>query len=82
MTGNGGFGGCGFVVGIREDNLVVISPMEGAPAWRAGIKAGDIVVRIDDESTENMPLQDAVDRMRGEAGSKVTLYIKRKGWTG
>ena len=81
MTGNGGFAGCGFVVGVRDDNLTVISPMEGAPAWRAGIKAGDIVVRIDDESTENMPLQDAVDRMRGEAGSKVTLYIKRKGWT-
>lgn len=81
MTGNGGFGGCGFVVGIREDNLVVISPMEGAPAWRAGIKAGDYVVRIDDESTENMPLQDAVDRMRGDVGTKVTLYIKRRGWT-
>ncbi len=81
MTGHGGFAGCGFVVGVRDNNLTVISPMEGAPAWRAGIKAGDIVVRIDDESTENMPLQDAVDRMRGEAGSKVTLYIKRRGWT-
>ncbi|MBQ1926787.1 MAG: PDZ domain-containing protein [Proteobacteria bacterium] len=81
MTGNGGFGGCGFVVGVRDDNLTVISPMEGAPAWRAGIKTGDIIVRIDDESTENMPLQDAVDRMRGDVGSQVTLYIKRKGWT-
>ncbi|MBR4985061.1 MAG: PDZ domain-containing protein [Proteobacteria bacterium] len=81
MTGNGGFGGCGFVVGVRDDNLTVISPMEGAPAWRAGIKTGDIIVRIDDESTENMPLQDAVDRMRGEVGSQVTLYIKRRGWT-
>ena len=81
MTGNGGFGGCGFVVGVRDDNLTVISPMEGTPAWRAGIKAGDMVVRIDDESTENMPLQDAVDRMRGEVGTKVTLYIKRRGWT-
>ena len=69
------------MVGIREDNLVVISPMEGAPAWKAGIKAGDYVVRIDDESTENMPLQDAVDRMRGDVGTKVTLYIKRRGWT-
>lgn len=81
MTGNGGFGGCGFVVGIRDDNLVIISPMEGTPAWKAGIKAGDIVVRIDDESTENMPLQDAVDRMRGEPKTKVTLYVLRKGWT-
>ena len=80
MTGNGGFGGCGFVVGVREGNLTVISPMEGTPAWRAGIKAGDFVVRIDDESTENMPLQDAVDRMRGDVGTKVTLYIKRRGW--
>ena len=81
MTGNGGFAGCGFVVGVRDNQLMVISPMEGAPAWRAGIKAGDVVVRIDDESTENMPLQDAVDRMRGEPDSKVTLYIMRRGWT-
>lgn len=81
MTGNGGFGGCGFVVGIRENNLTVISPMEGTPAWKAGIKAGDFVVRIDDESTENMALQDAVDRMRGDVGTQVTLYIKRRGWT-
>ncbi len=81
MTGNGGFGGCGFVVGVRDDNLTVISPMEGAPAWKVGIKAGDIIVRIDDESTENMPLQDAVDRMRGDVGTQVTLYIKRRGWT-
>lgn len=81
LTGNGGFAGCGFVVGLREDNLVVISPMEGTPAWRAGIKPGDVIVRIDDESTENMPLQDAVDRMRGEAGSNVTLYVRRRGWT-
>ena len=81
MTGNGGFAGCGFVVGVREDNLTVIAPMEGTPAWRVGIKSGDIIVRIDDESTENMPLQDAVDRMRGDSGSKVTLYILRRGWT-
>lgn len=81
MTGNGGFAGCGFVVGVRDNQLTVISPLEGAPAWRVGIKAGDAVVRIDDESTENMPLQDAVDRMRGEPGSKVTLYIIRRGWT-
>ena len=81
MTGNGGFAGCGFVVGVRDDNLTVIAPMEGTPAWRAGIKSGDNIVRIDDESTENMPLQDAVDRMRGEAGSKVTLYVLRRGWT-
>ena len=81
MTGNLGFGGCGFVVGVRDDNLTVISPLEGAPAWRAGIKAGDIILRIDDESTENMPLQDAVDRMRGDVGTQVTLYVKRRGWT-
>ena len=81
MTGNVGFGGCGFVVGVRDDNLTVISPLEGAPAWRAGIKAGDIILRIDDESTENMPLQDAVDRMRGDVGTQVTLYVKRRGWT-
>ena len=81
MTGNGGFAGCGFVVGVRDNQLTVISPIEGSPAWRVGIKAGDAVVRIDDESTENMPLQDAVDRMRGEPGSKVTLYIIRRGWT-
>lgn len=81
MLDQSGFAGVGFVVGVRDEQLMVISPMEGAPAWRAGIKAGDRVLRIDDESTENMPLQDAVDRMRGEAGTKVTLYILRRGWT-
>ncbi len=80
MTSHIGFAGLGFVVGVREAGLMVISPIAGAPADRAGIKQGDRILRIDGESTENMPVQDAVDRMRGKAGTKVELLVMRKSW--
>lgn len=80
MTSQVGFAGLGFVVGVREAGLLVISPIDGAPAQRAGIQMGDRILQIDGESTENMLVQDAVDRMRGEAGTKVVLLIMRKGW--
>ena len=76
----GNFGGLGIVIQTNEDGeITVVSPMDGTPADRAGILSGDIIVQINDESAINMMLTKAVERMRGEPGTKVTLYIKRKG---
>lgn len=79
QTQTGGkFGGLGIVIGIRDGLLTVISPIEGTPASRAGIKAGDQITRIDDESTVNMSLNDAVGKLRGEPDSPVDIWVKRK----
>ncbi|HKE20317.1 MAG TPA: MXAN_5808 family serine peptidase, partial [Kofleriaceae bacterium] len=75
----GHFGGLGIVIGMRQRKLTVIRPMRGTPAWEAGIKANDTIVRINDEVTENLTLNEAVDRMRGRKGTRVTLWIERKG---
>lgn len=77
----GSFGGLGIVVSIREDQLTVISPIANTPAGLAGFKTGDRIVKINDESTVNMPLDEAVSRLRGAPGSKVTLQIERDGWS-
>lgn len=75
MIGTSGrFGGLGMVVGIRDMVLTVISPIEGTPAHRAGLKSGDKITEIDGESTINMSLHEAVSKLRGEPGTKVTLY--------
>lgn len=74
----GEFGGLGFVIGIRDGNLTVISPLDGGPASRAGIKSGDSIHEIDGVSTINMSLTDAVNRLRGKIGSKVSLLLMRK----
>ena len=76
---NGKFGGLGIVVGIRDGAITVISPIDDTPADRAGIKAGDIIVKIDDKSAINMTLNDAVDIMRGKPKTPITLTIVRKG---
>jgi carboxyl-terminal processing protease len=81
QTSHGGFGGLGIVIGIRDEMLTVISPIEATPASRAGIKAGDNIMQIGEESTINMPLHEAVDRMRGEPGTEVEIFVKRKGWS-
>lgn len=75
----GEFGGIGIQLGVKENNLVVIAPIEGTPADRAGIKAGDFIVKVNDETTKDMTLTDAVQKMRGPKGSKVTLTIRREG---
>ncbi len=72
---SGRFGGLGMVVGIREMALTVISPIEGTPAHRAGLKSGDKIMEIEGESTVNMSLHEAVSKLRGEPGTKVTLYL-------
>lgn len=76
----GSFGGLGIVISIRDGHLTVISPMATSPAGRAGFKAGDRIVKINEESTINMPLDEAVSRLRGAPGSDVTLQITRDGW--
>jgi carboxyl-terminal processing protease len=76
---SGKFGGLGIVIGMRKRQLTVIRPMKGTPAAREGIRAGDHIVRINDEATETLTLQEAVDRMRGDPGTKVTIWVQRKG---
>lgn len=74
----GHFGGLGIIISIKDDQLTIISPIEDTPAYRAGIKAGDKIVEIDGKSTEEINLNEAVDILRGERGTKVTLGIKRE----
>ncbi len=75
----GKFGGLGVVISIRDGGLTIISPIDGTPASRAGLMANDKVVRIGDESTVNMPIDEAVDLLRGPVGTKITIWIERKG---
>ncbi len=74
----GSFVGVGMTIGIRDDQLTVIKPMPESPASRAGLKPKDKIVQIDDESTINLPLKDAVKRIKGKEGTKVVLHIVRK----
>ena len=75
----GRFGGLGIVISVRDGVLTVMSVMDGTPADREGLQSGDQVVQIGEESTVNMPLNDAVNRLRGEPGTAVTVWIKRSG---
>lgn len=74
----GEFGGLGLQIGIKENRLIVVAPIEGTPADAAGIKAGDIILKVDDfEFTKETTLLDAVSRMRGPKGTEVVLTIER-----
>lgn len=75
---SGHYGGLGIVIGIKDNELTVISPIEDTPAYRSGILADDKILQIDDQSTVNMSLTDAVDLMRGEPKTRVVLKIKSK----
>jgi carboxyl-terminal processing protease len=77
----GEFGGLGIQISMKDSILTVIAPIEDTPAYMAGIKAGDKILKIDGESTKNMSIQDAVSKMRGPKGKPVTLNIFREGWT-
>ncbi|ERP32011.1 S41 family peptidase [Chitinivibrio alkaliphilus] len=77
----GEFGGLGIQISIRDDVLTVMTPIAGTPAERAGIRSGDQIVKIDGESTEGISLENAVDKMRGEPGTDVTITISRSGET-
>ena len=75
----GEFGGVGIEVTLEDNRLLVISPIEDTPADLAGVKAGDIIVEIDGHSISSNSLSQAVEKMRGEIGSKITLTILREG---
>ncbi len=77
-TISGSFEGIGARIGIREDQLTIISPLEDTPANRAGVKAGDQVIRIDGTSTSGMSLEEAVSRIKGERGTEVVLTVARE----
>ena len=75
----GKFEGLGISVWIRDGQLTVVSPIEGTPAYEAGIQAGDRIMEIDGEATKNITLQDAVKKMRGPKGTSIILTIEREG---
>jgi len=74
----GKFGGLGIEVGAEDGLIKVISPIEDTPAFRAGIKSGDLIVKIDDLSTRGLPLSKAVEKMRGKPGTQIVLTVARK----
>ena len=74
----GKFGGLGIEISMRDGILTVVSPIDDTPAFRAGVKAGDKIIKIEDESTLDMTLQDAVSLLRGETGSPINITIFRK----
>ncbi|MDF1881566.1 S41 family peptidase [Sulfurimonas sp. MAG313] len=75
---DGEFGGLGITVGIKNGALTVIAPIEGTPADKAGLKASDIILKINDQSTLSMTIDDAVGIMRGKKGTPINLAIVRK----
>jgi len=77
---SGEFEGIGMEVGIRNGQIQVITPLENTPAQRAGIREGDIILKVDDKPTNDLTLDEAVKLMRGPKGTEVKLYIYRKEW--
>jgi len=75
----GEFGGLGITVGMRDKALTVISPIDGTPAYDAGIESSDIILKIDDKATLNMTLDEAVSLMRGKPGTDIVLTVVREG---
>ena len=75
----GEFGGVGIQIGMKENRLTVIAPIDGTPAERAGVKPSDVILKVNNETTKDMTLMDAVQKMRGPKGTKVTLTIHREG---
>lgn len=75
---NGEFGGLGITVGMRDGALTVISPIDDTPAYNAGVKSEDIILKIDDKSTLNMTLDEAVGLMRGKPKTAIELTVVRK----
>ncbi len=77
----GEFGGLGIQIGVKDRTLTVIAPIEDTPADKAGIKAGDKIIKIDGAPTSDMTLTQAVDKMRGPKGTNVTISVMRDGFT-
>ncbi len=76
---SGRFGGLGIEITIKKGILTVVTPIEDTPAFKAGVKAGDRIIKIEDESTLDMTLSDAVERLRGKIGTEVNITIFREG---
>lgn len=79
MDTQGRFGGLGIEITVKNGVLTVVSPIEDTPAFKAGIKPGDMIFKIEDEFTKDMTLVDAVKKMRGPKGTKVRISVKREG---
>src|SRR5690606_30349421 len=79
ISTDGEFGGLGIQIGIRDRVLTVIAPMSGTPAHRMGLRAGDRILRIDTLDTRGITVDEAVGKLRGKPGSRVTLRIGREG---
>jgi len=79
VTTNGEFGGLGIVVGMRKGVLTIISPIDDTPAFKAGVKSNDVILKINDKATLDMSLDEAVNLMRGKVGTKITLTLVRDG---
>ncbi|QMT33288.1 S41 family peptidase [Conchiformibius steedae DSM 2580] len=75
---SGEFGGLGMEIGSEDSFIKIIAPIEDTPAERAGIKSGDLIVKINSESTRGMTTTEAVKKMRGKPGTKITLTLSRK----
>lgn len=76
---SGEFGGLGIMIGIRDSKLTIITPLYGTPAWKKHLKPGDVIALINGKSTKNISLFDAVKKLRGKIGTKVTISILRHG---
>ena len=77
---SGSISGIGAEIEKKEGNLVIVSPLDGSPAQKAGLLPSDQILKINDEDTANLDLNQAIDKIRGKAGTKVTLSIMREGW--
>ena len=75
----GEFGGLGFVISMIDDRLTVRKVLHNTPAAKGGVKKGDVITQIDNDSTVSMELQEAVDHMRGKPGTRVSIYVQHKG---
>ncbi|MDO9462561.1 MAG: S41 family peptidase, partial [Deltaproteobacteria bacterium] len=75
------FSGIGIEITLKDGILTIVSPIEGTPAYNAGLKAGDRILKIDGKTTKNMSLIEAVKKLRGPRGTKVTISILREGWS-
>ena len=75
----GEFGGLGIEVGMEDGFVKVVSPIEDTPAWRAGLKSGDLIIKIDDTNVKGLTLGDAVKKMRGKPKTKIILTVVRQG---
>ncbi|HOQ42189.1 MAG TPA: S41 family peptidase [Smithellaceae bacterium] len=75
----GHFGGIGIEITLVKDVLTVVSPIEDTPAYKAGVKAGDQIIKIDGKTTKDISMMEAVKKLRGKKGTKVTITITREG---